>query len=54
MALLNTYDLVAFVLIRQDALNAELLAAFAAVCLDGLHIGDMLVTELGDQAVLVH
>lgn len=40
-------------LIRQNAINAELKATFVAVGLNGLHIGNMAVAELCDQAKLV-
>ena len=53
MTLLNADDLVSFVLICQDALNAKLLATLTTVCLDRLHVSDVLVAKLGDQAILV-
>ena len=53
MALLNADNLVSLVLIREDALNAKLLAALTTVRLDGLHVCDVLIAKLGNQAILV-
>ena len=54
MRFLNTKNVMAFMLIGQDALNAKLLAALVAKGLYGLHIGNMSITELLDDALLVH
>ena len=53
MTLLNADNLVTFVFICQDALNAKLLATLTTVRLDGLHVCDVLIAKLGNQAILV-
>jgi len=54
LRLLDTEDVVAAMLVRQDALDAQLLIAFVAKGLHGLHIHNVSVTERRDDAVLVH
>ena len=44
----------ALVLVSQNAVDAQLFAALLAVCLDRLHIRNVAIAKLSDQAELVY
>lgn len=53
LCLCQAQDVVALVLVGQDALDAELLSALLAESLNRLHVGDVLVAVLSDNPELV-
>ena len=51
---LNGENVVALVLVGQNAVDAELLTALLAIGLNRLHICYMSIAKLSDQAELIH